>query len=140
MLRQIQQETREWRMRNFPIEHRSAAMQVLGVCEETGELSHAVLKDIQGIRGTHADHVEEARDAMGDIIIYLCGVADAMGVELAECVESAWNEVRQRDWVAYKEAGVDQPTVEETLVEAHESPEALQKARRALRPEDPNAA
>jgi NTP pyrophosphatase (non-canonical NTP hydrolase) len=155
VLRQIQQETHEWRIRNFALEHRSAPLQVLGVCEEAGELSHAVLKDVQGIRGTHAEHVEEARDAMGDIVIYLCGVADAMGLDLQECVESAWNEVRQRDWQKNKDTGVEQPPPvvptehpsHEELLQAQiddpqvdsENLEALEKAKRALRPDDQTA-
>jgi len=106
MLRQIQDEAGQWREHNFPPADRTAAMQTLGVCEESGELAHAVLKDAQGIRGTHEEHLAEAKDAAGDIVIYLCGVADAMGFDLATAVETAWAQVKDRDWTQHKMTGL----------------------------------
>jgi NTP pyrophosphatase (non-canonical NTP hydrolase) len=117
--RQLQQDARVWREHNFPIEHRTAQLQVLGVCEETGELSHSVLKMTQGIRGTHDKHIDSAKDAVGDIVIYLTGVCDALGLDLEDCVRMAWTEVSTRDWSKHKDNGIDP-----------DSPVA--KARRAL--------
>lgn len=44
---------------------------LLGALEETGELSHAVLKWQQGIRGTPEQHLAGIKDAIADICIYL---------------------------------------------------------------------
>jgi NTP pyrophosphatase (non-canonical NTP hydrolase) len=119
-LRQLQSDSKVWRQHNFPIEHRTAQLQVLGVCEEAGELSHSVLKMVQGIRGSEAHHLEKAKDAVGDIIICLAGVCDALDLDLEDCVLTAWREVEARDWSKNKGTGV-----------ASDS-EALEKAKRAL--------
>lgn len=59
----------EWAAKNFPDE--SALEVCFGVIEEVGELSHAHLKELQGIRGTPEEHQAKAKDAIGDIFIYL---------------------------------------------------------------------
>ena len=43
----------------------------LGFLEEIGELTHAILKKKQGIRGTPEEHNAAARDALGDMGIFL---------------------------------------------------------------------
>lgn len=43
----------------------------LGFLEEIGELTHAILKKKQGIRGTPEEHDAAARDALGDMGIFL---------------------------------------------------------------------
>src|SRR5690606_20382824 len=83
------------------------------IVEEVGELSRARLKARQGIRGSAEYHVEKEMDALGDIIIYMCGYAIARGFRLQACVERAWSEVSKRNWGANRETGVsrDAPTV-----------------------------
>ena len=97
-IRTIQFESADWRRKNFPEEHRTAALQVLGVCEEAGELAHAVLKMTQGIRGTEAEHRADAADALGDIFIYMCGVADELNIDLEAEIKETWQRVAMRDW------------------------------------------
>lgn len=66
----------EWDARNFP-PYRGEIPgndSILGCIEELGELTHAYLKRKQGIRGTVAEHDEAAKDAIGDITVYLLGV------------------------------------------------------------------
>lgn len=104
-LSRLQEEAREWRHRVFPEESRTAPLQALGVCEEAGELAHAVLKMEQGIRGNRIKHLDEAADAVGDTVIFLTGVCDSLGLDLDTCVTNAWNEVKLRDWAANKETG-----------------------------------
>lgn len=94
----LQAEARGWRMENFPPEHRTAPLHALGVCEEAGELAHAILKREQNIRGTQGEHTIKAADAMGDIIIYMVGLCDNLGLDLSTCVRKAWDEVKARDW------------------------------------------
>lgn len=61
-----------WIAHNFPNSDKEDT--ILGVVEEYGELTHAVLKDKQSIRGSHDQHVEDMKDAIGDMSVYLMGV------------------------------------------------------------------
>ena len=106
LIRFVQVESQKWRTHSFPPEDRTVELQALGVCEEAGELAHAVLKRRQGIRGTEAEHIGEIRDAVGDIIIYLCGLCSSIGLDVETCLKIAWVEVAQRDWSEHKETGV----------------------------------
>lgn len=105
----IQSERAQWARYNFP--HADAKEHALGICEEAGELAHAILKmnpgtvDDTPIRGTEAKLVEEAADALGDLLVYACGVATDLGLVLSECFQAAWDEVKDRDWVKYPERG-----------------------------------
>ena len=99
----LQEEHHEWAGRQFP--NNTPAICALGVAEETGELCHAVLKMNQGIRGSKEKHEAAAKDAVGDIVIYLADFCNRSGFSLEECVETVWNEVKQRDWIANPETG-----------------------------------
>jgi NTP pyrophosphatase (non-canonical NTP hydrolase) len=101
---QLQLEQGLWQEMNFPnsTEHQC----FYGIVEEIGELSHALLKMDQGIRGTKAEHMAEVKDAIGNIVIYLAGLCSKRGISLQEAVEMAWSEVKERDWVKYPKTGV----------------------------------
>ena len=101
--KQLQQEQKEWADRNFP--NSKNYHPLLGVVEEVGELSHSHLKREQGIRGTEEEHIEEARDAIGDIVIYLSDYCSRMGFDFQEIMEDTWNHVKQRDWQKNPEKG-----------------------------------
>ena len=101
-LNKLQSEQKEWGLRNFG--EQPAYRMLLGAMEELGELAHAQLKGEQGIR-TGEDHSAAKKDAIGDIVIYLAGYCNAEGINMAEAVETAWNEVKQRDWVTYPKNG-----------------------------------
>lgn len=105
LLKFLQDESQKWREHSFPPEHRTAVLQTLGVCEESGELSHAVLKREQGIRGTDEEHAASERDAVGDIAIYLAGFCSSRGYDFEGCVREAWAGVCKRDWSKYKTDG-----------------------------------
>jgi NTP pyrophosphatase (non-canonical NTP hydrolase) len=105
LLRFLQDESQKWREHSFPPEHRTAVLQALGVSEESGELSHAVLKREQGIRGTDEEHATAEQDAVGDIIVYLAGFCTSRGYDLEHCVKLAWAGVCKRDWSKYKGDG-----------------------------------
>jgi NTP pyrophosphatase (non-canonical NTP hydrolase) len=87
-----------WRQRNFP--GADATQQLLGVVEEVGELSHAVLKRIQHIRGNSELHEAEAYDAIGDILIYLAGFCSYKGWDMMSIYEDTAKMVMARDWIA----------------------------------------
>lgn len=117
-LQQLMHEVGEWAEENFgdaddileSIEERhkkgepgadiGALFCTLGADEETGELSHSVLKRAQGIRLDDEDVGEEAeKDAVGDTVVYLADFCHRRGYDLEECVRMAWDgEVSHREW------------------------------------------
>jgi len=114
---ELQAMTDEWRQHNFP-KHQDgvnvigAWENLTGMMEEMGELSHAFLKKFQGIRtDENLDHLE--KDAIGDLVIYLCGYCSRRGISLAECIDMAWWEVKDRDWIKYPGTGRP-PSVDDT--------------------------
>lgn len=106
-IRELQAEARRWREKQFPeAEHERLVHCTLGVCEEAGELSRAVLKFRQAIRGyDEAKTDAEIVDAAGDLVIYLMGVCDAWGIQLQDAVETTLESVVQRDWQANRLTG-----------------------------------
>jgi NTP pyrophosphatase (non-canonical NTP hydrolase) len=102
-LAQLQAEVADWATRNFG--KRETWHPLLGVVEEVGELSHAHLKQTQGIRGSTLQHTHDAMDAVGDAIIYLADYCALRGFNLHSIVEETWSEVKQRNWQANKETG-----------------------------------
>jgi NTP pyrophosphatase (non-canonical NTP hydrolase) len=85
----IQQERNEWVAHNFPdLPNRRENMtrSLLGCIEELGELAHADLKQKQGIRGTAEEHEANAKDAVGDALVYLLGVCEYAGFTLQAAV------------------------------------------------------
>lgn len=73
------EERNAWVAHNFP-NARTPLDSVLGCIEEVGELTHAHLKQAQSIRGTDEQHVADAKDAIGDLTVYLLGVMSFHGV------------------------------------------------------------
>jgi len=100
-LARLQAEVDAWAQRNFGV--RPAWQPLVGIMEELGELAHAHLKAAQGIRRDE-DHDAGARDAVGDIVIYVADYCNAAGYNLEEIVNETWAKVRQRDWREETEA------------------------------------
>lgn len=68
-------ERNAWVSHNFPVPTiRNPGESLLGCIEELGELTHAVLKLGQDIRGPAAKHEEQMIDSIGDLSVYLMGV------------------------------------------------------------------
>lgn len=103
MLKKIQEEQAAWAKHNFG--EQIANNQFLGVVEEVGELSHALLKRTQGIR-VNEDHDANVKDAVGDIIIYLANLCTCEGIDLEKTVQDTWDSVKMRDWIKYPEDGI----------------------------------
>lgn len=95
-LEQLQHEVGEWSRRNFP--SNKPHHPLLGVSEETGELSHAHLKGEQGIRHTPEEILAMKCDAIGDIVIYLADYCERNGLSLDAAVSVTWHGVKKRDW------------------------------------------
>lgn len=102
-LDEMQQQQKAWLDYNFPGE--PDYYQLLGIMEEGGELCHAALKRMQGIRGTAAEHTAAERDALGDILIYLLGYCNRRGYSAQEILLETWALVSKRDWQKNKQTG-----------------------------------
>lgn len=111
----LQAQHREWVKRNFPKDVGDVWPALAGMVEEMGELSHHILKRHQGIRGSYEHHSEEIKDAVADLIIFACGVADAEGFDMGDVVRETWERVQTRDWVASKLDGKVADALGETI-------------------------
>lgn len=99
----LQREVSQWASRNFP--NALPYQPLLGAVEELGELAHAHLKNEQGIRGTPEEHHAAKKDAVADAVIYLSHYCHLNGLHIADCVETAWGEVKHRDWLKNQKDG-----------------------------------
>jgi NTP pyrophosphatase (non-canonical NTP hydrolase) len=95
MLKKLQCEHFEWAKHNFG--EQRPWQPLLGIMEELGELAHAHLKQSQDIRNNE-DHQRAAKDAIGDIIIFLANYCNIMKYDLDSIVRDTWEQVKQRDW------------------------------------------
>ena len=109
----LQAKVAAWADYNFP-ETAAVARErcTLGVAEEAGELAearinlqvavgrlaHSVLKQAQGIRGSVEEHEEAAKDAIGDIVVFLLHLCHSQKWSFAQIVTETVNSVTQRNW------------------------------------------
>jgi NTP pyrophosphatase (non-canonical NTP hydrolase) len=104
-IREMQAAHKHWLDHNFP--EQTSYHGLLGIAEEVGELSHAHLKGEQGIRHTASEIHEMKKDALGDIFIFMLSYANSNDFDVAECIESTWeNIVARRDWIENPSSGV----------------------------------
>jgi NTP pyrophosphatase (non-canonical NTP hydrolase) len=114
--RELQGQVSEWANKNFGTrlrdmgelgkdEDRPPWHPLLGVSEEAGELCHAYLKMVQKIRGDDKQHIEEAKDAVGDILIYLADFCALMDFDMQEIAEETWELVQKRNWEKNNKTG-----------------------------------
>lgn len=96
----MQEQHQEWVGKNFPMSIGKPWDALLGIVEEVGELAHAELKLKQGIRGTQDELVDECRDAIGDLFVYMMSYCNAREWDMQQIVELTWDKVRRRDWTA----------------------------------------
>jgi NTP pyrophosphatase (non-canonical NTP hydrolase) len=64
----------------------NAPKQMLKVLEEVGETAGALLKDKQ----------DEIKDGIGDSLVTLIILSKQLGLTPTECLEAAWNEIKDR--------------------------------------------
>lgn len=93
-----------WSHYNFP--KQDCADPLIGMYEEAGELSHAFLKNKQGIRGSTEQHYLDMADAVGDIVVYLIDFCNRNDLDFANCIFDAWHQVSKRDWQKYPKDGL----------------------------------
>lgn len=103
-LHQMQQEHRRWADLNFG--HYTPQDQVMGMMEELGELSHAIIKHKQGIRGVGDNNMKDlVIDAHCDLIIFSLGLANLLAYDLDVELDRTWGKVSKRDWNSNPETG-----------------------------------
>jgi len=77
---------REWADERGLYENGDAKTQALKLVEEVGETCRAILKE---------DH-EEVIDGIGDCVVVLTNLAELVGVPIEECIEAAYDEIKNR--------------------------------------------
>jgi len=97
-----------WQTKNFG--GATLAEVGLGASEEVGELCHAILKSMQGIRGySDKDKLRaDAGDAIADATVYLIQCATILRLDFAALLFGTASNVMARDWKADAEMGGEQ--------------------------------
>ena len=75
-----------WAMDKDILKRDNAPKQTMKVMEELGETAGAILKNKE----------EEIKDGLGDPFVTLIILSKQLGLEPAECLEAAWNEIKDR--------------------------------------------
>ena len=84
--RSIFDRIRAWAKERNMYTHGDIKTQLLKLYEETGELSEAVLKEDK----------QETMDAIGDCVVVLTNLSEHLGVNIEDCIEHAYNEIKDR--------------------------------------------
>ena len=83
------EDIRNWAAARNLIEGSDPKSQMLKLAEEMGELAGALA------RGKEV----EADDAIGDMVVVLTILSSQRGVSIENCIESAWQEIKDRKGV-----------------------------------------
>ena len=75
-----------WSKDRHIIQNSSALAQSIKTLEEVTEL----------VSGCHDNNKDEIRDAIGDVVVTLVNVAAISNLSMIECIEAAWNEIKDR--------------------------------------------
>lgn len=76
----------QWAQARNLIDGAAPQAQMLKMTEEVGELAHAIARS----------NIELAKDAIGDCIVVLTILSRQLGLNINECVESAYTEIKDR--------------------------------------------
>lgn len=77
---------RDWALDRGLYQKGNAKTQYIKLMEESGELAQALLKDDKA----------EIIDAIGDMVVVLTNLSYMTGVKIEDCIESAYNEIKDR--------------------------------------------
>ena len=83
-LREIQEQCKEDSDRWFPTTTMSLPFQMLALGGEVGELQNLMKKVIRGSHDMDEAMLQEMTHETVDVFIYLCNVANALGIDLTE--------------------------------------------------------
>lgn len=101
-LQELQMNVIEWAEERGIFDKATAIRQAFKTLEECGELISAVAEHEQDKRYNDYIHVdtdvtkEDVKDAIGDIIVTLIIQATMQGTTIQECLEQAYNEIKDR--------------------------------------------
>ena len=82
----LQEKIEGWAGARGILRHSTAQMQFLKAVSEMGELADGLAKDRH----------EEITDAVGDVLVCLINMCAILEIELVECLEGAWEEIKDR--------------------------------------------
>lgn len=83
-LNHLENLVRMWAQSKGIYQHSTAQAQTLKAVSEMGELADNVLKG------------RDVRDDIGDVIVCLINVAALEGTNLSECLQKAWDDIKDR--------------------------------------------
>ena len=87
-LNELEVKIRDWAIERNIDKSENAPKQMIKIMEELGETSAALLKNNE----------PELKDGIGDILVTVIIFAQQLGYTSAECLEAAWNEIKDRKW------------------------------------------
>lgn len=106
-LSKLQVRIHRWQANNF-----AESDPFLGIVEEVGELSHAILKNKQRIRGfdDQDKFLNEAGDAIADMTVFAMQLCTKYRLDFGVLLQETIEEVLKRDWAtnpvdAHKKVG-----------------------------------
>jgi len=76
-----------WAIKRGILKKENATKQIMKVMEEVGETAGAILKDNE----------KDIVDGIGDSFVTLIILAKQLGYTPQECLEAAWNEIKDRE-------------------------------------------
>lgn len=91
-LSEIQAELKVWTEYNFG--KQESIIPIMGMIEELGELTHAHLKELQGIR--KSDFLADKKDAIADITIYLLNYFNCINEDISQ-IEDILTDANEND-------------------------------------------
>lgn len=83
---ELEQKVINWAEERGIFEHSTPQAQALKAVSEMGEVADAVIKDDR----------DALIDGIGDVIVCLINLASMNDTDIEECLESAWNEIKNR--------------------------------------------
>lgn len=86
-LDELQVKVAEWADKRGILKKENATKQMMKVMEEVGETAGAILKRNE----------KEIVDGIGDSLVTLIILANQLGYTPQECLEAAWNEIKDRE-------------------------------------------
>lgn len=84
--RELEMKVIQWGEARGIVQNASALSQAIKTLEEVTELFDAINKK----------NIDEARDAVGDIVVTLIMVCAVLDIDLVECLHGAYNEIKDR--------------------------------------------
>ena len=91
--REVEMTVVQWGEDRGIVQNATAMSQAIKTLEETTELQDALNKQ----------NIDEAKDAIGDIVVTLIMVCAVLNLDLVQCLNGAYNEIKDRKGYLTKE-------------------------------------